>query len=152
MTIYSGRFSIFDSILIFIFGLVCVATGNGDNLSSGRRLSINKLQELENKFLFFSCHDRKPYSHKVFRRFQAKELSGKNFSPGHHFRRSTREMNGMEWNGMDWKRTGKDWKPIYPCQQISATFALLVCKPFKVLSRFAKNSIITLGFACRDNS
>lgn len=76
------------AIFIFVFGLVwfglvCVAVfaGNGDNLASGRELSTNKLRRLKNKFSFFACHARKPYSHKVFRRFQAGNYPEKYFRP-----------------------------------------------------------------------
>ena len=64
--------------------LVCVALFAGDtsNLPSGRTLSTSFLQIDENKFSFFSCQARKPYSHKGFRRFQAEKQSGKNFPSG----------------------------------------------------------------------
>jgi hypothetical protein len=65
-----------------------VATGDTSNLSSGRDLSTTFLQIGENNFSFFSCHARKPYSHKGFRRLQAGKLSGKIFPLGHQIRRS----------------------------------------------------------------
>lgn len=65
-----------------------VATGDTSNLPSGERLSTSFLQIGENNFSFFSCHARKPYSHKGFRRLQAGKLSGKIFPLGHQFRRS----------------------------------------------------------------
>jgi hypothetical protein len=43
-------------------------------------LSKSFLQELKNNFSFFSCQARKPYSHKAFPRFHARETIGKNFA------------------------------------------------------------------------
>jgi hypothetical protein len=45
------------------------------------------LQELKNKFSFFSCQARKPYSHKAFPRFHAREIIGKNFAACVNFQR-----------------------------------------------------------------
>jgi hypothetical protein len=45
------------------------------------------LQELKNKFQFFSCQARNPYSHKAFPRFHAREIIGKNFAACVIFRR-----------------------------------------------------------------
>ena len=77
------------SFILFSF-LVCVALFASDtsNLPGGRDLSTTFLQIGENNFSFFSCHARKPYGHKGFRRLQAGKLSGKIFPLGHQFRRS----------------------------------------------------------------
>jgi hypothetical protein len=144
-----------------------VATGDTSNLSSGRDLSTTFLQIDENNFSFFSCHARKPYSHKGFRRLQAGKLSGKIFPLGHQFRRSApgkqreglpggtyQEINprAKDPRGREGKegRIGKGinglelipWEPIaiaskYP-QQSACCFAQ--CFPFKVLSTWANLS------------
>jgi len=64
----------------FSVGLVWRAvTGNTDNLASGRRLSINICLQRENKFSFFPCHARNPYSHKGNPRLHTRETIGKYF-------------------------------------------------------------------------
>jgi hypothetical protein len=145
-----------------------VATGDTSNLPGGRDLSTTFLQIGENNFSFFSCHARKPYSHKGFRRLQAGKLSGKIFPLGHQFRRSAagkqregtpggtyQEINpsgkpkgkgpGKEWigkgiNGLELI----PWEPIaiaskYPQQVASPLLRLLA----SLTGCLAKNSIIT---------
>jgi hypothetical protein len=159
-----------------------VATGDTSNLPGGRDLSTTFLQIGENNFSFFSCHARKPYSHKGFRRLQAGKLSGKIFPLGHQFRRSAagkqregtpggtyQEINpsgkpkgkgpGKEWKGQGKGRNGKERterhgnplpspvnilnNPLVASLSAFLSSAIHLGEPFKVLSRFAKNSIIT---------
>lgn len=109
------------------FGLVWFARrlvrGDGCNLAIERSLSTSILQELKNKFSFFPCQARKPYNHKAFPRFHAREIIGKNFAACVNFQRRSagkqreqspggtyQEINPSEkpkrkglGKGMDWK-------------------------------------------------
>jgi hypothetical protein len=140
-----------------------VATGDTSNLPGGRDLSTTFLQIGENNFSFFSCHARKPYSHKGFRRLQAGKLSGKIFPLGHQFRRSAagkqregtpggtyQETNPCEGLGKEWIGKGINglelipWEPIdiarkYPQQVASPLLRLLA----SLTGCLGKNSIIT---------
>jgi hypothetical protein len=72
-------------VFSFSFGLVWRAvTGNGCNLPSGQRLSTTIYCKAENKFSLFPCQARNPSNHKVFRRFNAREVTGKYFPPAHN--------------------------------------------------------------------
>jgi hypothetical protein len=70
-------------------------------------LSTSILQELKNKFPFFPCQARKPYGHKAFPRFHAREIIGKNFPASVIFRRSmTRESKAKDCQRV--RNGGKD--------------------------------------------
>lgn len=112
MTTYSGRFSVFVSI--FIFGLVwfvAAVTGNTDNLPSARSLSKSFLQQLKNKFSFFPCQASKPYNHKAFPRFNARQTIGKNFAASVIFRRRSAGKQGEGLPGGTYQEQNPSGKP-----------------------------------------
>jgi hypothetical protein len=98
-----------------------LATGN--TLEHSPTLSKSFCLHRENKFSLFACQARKPYSHKAFPRFHAREIIGKNFAVSVIFRRrSARESKANDCqvvrtkseaqagNPSGKERTGKEWE------------------------------------------